>query len=152
VHTTDSNRSAFSTVIPVRFADCDPAGIVFYPRYFEMINGVVEDWCAQALGTSFRDMHLRDGLGLPAVRLESDFIAPSELGELLQAELTVQKVGGASLRVSIVLLGPQGDERVRAKLVLVMMNLSERRAVPLTKAIRDRAAAFVREDLNKQRN
>jgi 4-hydroxybenzoyl-CoA thioesterase len=138
--------NCFSTCIPVRFADCDPAGIVFYPRYFEMMNGVVEDWCAQALGISFRELHLRDGLGLPTVRLESDFIAPSELGELLQAQLTVQKVGGASLHVSIVLLGPQGDERVRASLVLVMMNLSERRAVPLTKAIREHALSFVLEN------
>ena len=26
----------------VRFAHCDPAGIVFYPRYFEMLNELVE--------------------------------------------------------------------------------------------------------------
>jgi 4-hydroxybenzoyl-CoA thioesterase len=142
--------ATFRTSIPVRFADCDPAGIVFYPRYFEMINGVVEDWCSQALGTSFRDMHLRDGLGLPAVRLESDFIAPSELGEILQARLTVEKLGGASMHVSIVLLGPQGDERVRAKLVLVMMNLSKRCAVPLAKTMRERASLFVVKNLNNQ--
>ena len=28
----------------VRFSDCDPAGIVFYPQYFVMFNGLVEDW------------------------------------------------------------------------------------------------------------
>ena len=34
----------FQTQIEVRFADCDPAGIVFYPRYFEMFNGLVDVW------------------------------------------------------------------------------------------------------------
>jgi 4-hydroxybenzoyl-CoA thioesterase len=28
----------------IRFSDCDPAGIVFYPQYFVMFNGLVEDW------------------------------------------------------------------------------------------------------------
>ena len=31
----------FTTQRKVRFQHCDPAGIVFYPRYFEMINSVV---------------------------------------------------------------------------------------------------------------
>ena len=42
--------------IDIRFTHCDPAGIVFYPRYFELINGVVEDCCAQGLGMSFHEM------------------------------------------------------------------------------------------------
>ena len=37
----------------VRFGHCDPAGIVFFPRYFEMLNELVEDWFAQALGLPF---------------------------------------------------------------------------------------------------
>ena len=27
----------------VRFQHCDPAGIVFYPRYFEMLNTTIEE-------------------------------------------------------------------------------------------------------------
>jgi 4-hydroxybenzoyl-CoA thioesterase len=134
--------SPFCTRIAVRFADCDPAGIVFYPRYLEMINGVVEDWCAQALGYSFRDMHRQHHLGLPTVRLETDFIAPSDLGEQLQAELTVRKIGGASMSVTVRLFGPRHDERVCAKLVLVTMDLRTRRAISMPAQMRERAAGF----------
>ena len=137
----------FAVTIPVRFGDCDPAGIVFYPRYFEMFNAVVEDWCAQGLGSSFREMHLQQRLGLPTVHLETDFIAPSELGDLLRAELSVQKIGGASLEVAIRLLGADGGERVKARIVLVAMHLDRRRAVPLPDALRERAAAFLAEDV-----
>ncbi|CPO21707.1 4-hydroxybenzoyl CoA thioesterase [Bordetella pertussis] len=34
----------FVSEVEVRFRHCDPAGIVFYPRYFEMINDFVEEW------------------------------------------------------------------------------------------------------------
>jgi 4-hydroxybenzoyl-CoA thioesterase len=134
--------SPFVAEILVRFAHCDTAGIVFYPRYFEMFNGVVEDWCADGLGVAFRELHLEQGLGLPAVHIETDFAAPSQLGDLLRAELTVQKLGGAAITVSIRLLGPQGEERVTSELVLVMMDLKRRRAVPIPEKLRERIATF----------
>ena len=34
---------AFETTVLVRFGDIDGAGIVFYPRFFEMLNSAVED-------------------------------------------------------------------------------------------------------------
>jgi 4-hydroxybenzoyl-CoA thioesterase len=132
----------FSVDILVRFAHCDPAGIVFYPRYFEMFNSVVEDWCARELAMSFREMHLNQDWGLPTVHIETDFTAPTELGETLEARLSVEKIGGASMHIVIRLAGTDGSERVRAKLVLVAMNLRERRAIPIPPAIRERAAAF----------
>ena len=135
-------KQVFGTEVTVRFGDCDPAGIVFYPRYFEMFNNLVEDWCAQGLGTGFRELHLERGLGLPTVHVETSFIAASELGDRLRAELRVEKIGGASVTVGIRLLGPAGEERVRASLVLVMMQLKERRAVPIPEPLRSRIAAF----------
>jgi 4-hydroxybenzoyl-CoA thioesterase len=144
------SAAPFCTSIPVRFGDCDPAGIVFYPRYFEMFNSIVEDWCDQGLGMSFREMHLKHGIGVPTVHIETDFVAPSELGDLLQAQLTVEKIGGASMRVAIRLFGPDGVIRVRATVVLVTMNLRERQAIPLPDEMRKRAAAFLTDALDTE--
>jgi acyl-CoA thioesterase FadM len=33
----------------IRFQHIDYAGIVFYPRFLEMLNGLVEDWFEEAL-------------------------------------------------------------------------------------------------------
>lgn len=144
---TDATQGGMNPVfardVTVRFGDCDPAGIVFYPRYFEMINNLVEDWCAQALGMSFREMHLERDLGLPTVHVETSFVAPSELGEVLRAELRVLKIGGASITLQVRLAGPAGEDRVRASLVLALMNLKERRAVPIPESLRARIAAFM---------
>jgi 4-hydroxybenzoyl-CoA thioesterase len=136
-------NQVFATEVTVRFGDCDPAGIVFYPRYFEMFNNLVEDWCAQALGMGFRELHLERGMGLPTVHVETSFVAPSELGDVLRAELRVQAIGGASVTLEIRLAGPAGEDRVRARLVLVLMNLKKRRAVPIREPLRARIAAFM---------
>ena len=43
----------FISQVEVRFRHCDPAGIVFYPRYFEMINDFVEEWFDKGMGLPF---------------------------------------------------------------------------------------------------
>ena len=58
----------------VRFGHCDPAGIVFYPRYFEMLNELVEDWFAQGLGQSFARLITESGLGMPTAQLDTRFL------------------------------------------------------------------------------
>ena len=80
----------------VRFADCDAAGIVFFPRYFEMLNGVVEDWFAGPLGVSFRELHLERGASVPTAAVEARFVAPSRLEDELSLFLAVTRLGGAS--------------------------------------------------------
>jgi len=139
---TASFDPVFKTRILVRFGDCDPAGIVFYPRYFEMINNLVEDWCAIGLEQSFRTLHMEQGLGLPTVHIETDFIVASELGETLDAELQVQKIGAASVTLNIRLCGPDGADRVRCTLVLVALDLKKRSAVNLPDALRSAIGRF----------
>ncbi|WP_339914200.1 thioesterase family protein [uncultured Brevundimonas sp.] len=80
----------------VRFADCDAAGIVFFPRYFEMLNGVVEDWFAGPLATSFRTLHTDLGVSVPTAAIEARFIVPSRLEDDLTFSLGVTRLGGAS--------------------------------------------------------
>jgi 4-hydroxybenzoyl-CoA thioesterase len=86
----------FTTTRRVRFADCDAAGIVFFPRYFEMLNGVVEDWFAGPLEASFRELHMERGVSVPTAAVEARFIAPSRLEDDLTFALTVTRLGGAS--------------------------------------------------------
>lgn len=133
----------FRTPISIRFAHCDPAGIVFYPRYFELINGVVEDWCAQGLGMSFHEMHMVQGIGLPTVHIETDFVKTSVMGDELIAELRVIKLGRASATVEIQMLGPEQDLRLTARLVLVMAQVQERKAIALPIALREQMQNYL---------
>lgn len=132
----------FRTEVLVRFADCDPAGMVFYPRYMEMFNNLVEDWCANGLGLSFAELHGRRGWGLPTVHLDADFIAPSFLGEVLSATISLRHLGKSSIGLAIRLCGPDGDERVHGNVVLVLMDLRSKHAVPIPRDIEARIHGY----------
>lgn len=118
--------------IHVEFNHCDPAGIVFYPRYFEMTNSVCEGFFRDEVGVPFAAMMAARN-GVPTARAETDFRAPSRLGEVLDWTLDVERVGGAS--VGLRLEAHCGDEhRLTARLVLVWVR--EGRPVPWPDAMR----------------
>lgn len=86
---------SYGRAIRVEFNHCDPAGIVFYPRYFEMTNSVCENFFREVVGHPYHAM-MAEGTGVPAVRIETAFRAPSRLGDLLEWKLAVQAIGGSS--------------------------------------------------------
>ena len=90
-----SGGGAFTRPYAVGFRDCDPAGIVFYPRFLEMTNFMVETFFAEVLGRPYAQV-MADGNGCPTVRLEVEFDAPSRLGEVLVLALRVAGVGRSS--------------------------------------------------------
>ena len=53
----------FRLTRPVEFNHCDPAGIVFYPRYFEMISATIERFLADAIDYSWTRMGVFSGVG-----------------------------------------------------------------------------------------
>ncbi|MHA6326371.1 acyl-CoA thioesterase [Roseivivax sp. CAU 1753] len=112
----------------VMFQHCDPAGIVFYPRYFEMINEVVETMFRDALDWPFAQMHVRDRTGVPMGRIATEFHAASRLGDVLDWTLAVTRIGGASLDA---VLRAQCDVQARltAHFTLVYVDLDRMRSV-----------------------
>lgn len=130
----------FETRLKVRFADVDPAGIVFYPRYFEMLNAAVEDWFGQALGADFARLHLEQRIGVPTVKLECDFLSPSRLGDELSIFLQPIRLGRSSCAISYRVVG-QDTERLVASAVLVCMDLDAQKSIPWPQDIRGRMEA-----------
>ncbi|MGP9565962.1 acyl-CoA thioesterase [Halomonas sp. AOP5-B2-8] len=125
----------FTSQRKVRFQHCDPAGIVFYPRYFELINSVVEDWFEEVVQHDFNQLHIESGTGVPTAAIDTQFHAPSRLGELLNFELTVQAVGRSSLDLKIVAYCGE-QKRLTSYSTLVFMDLTSGKSMPWTDAIR----------------
>lgn len=131
---------SYIRIIPVEFNHCDPAGIVFYPRYFEMTNSVVENFFADILHYPYARITLEEHHGVPTARIVADFKAPSRLGERLEFTLEIPRIGGASVAFRINCR--VGDTlRMTADLTLVWVT-PEGRAAPWPQVIRDRMTAF----------
>ena len=110
---------SYARQIRIEFNHCDPAGIVFYPRYFEMTNSVCENFFREAVGYSYHAM-MADGIGTPTARVETDFRAPSRLGDVLDWRLVVEAVGGSSVTLRLQ-AHCGGEHRLTARLVLVWL-------------------------------
>lgn len=113
----------------VRFQHCDPAGIVFYPRYVEMINATIEDWFADCVGISFAEIHVTRNVAIPVVSLSVEFSAPSRLGEELTFQLDVQRLGSSSVTLGIT-AHCRDEARLASKVTLVFIDKADMRAKP----------------------
>lgn len=130
----------------VRFSDCDPAGIVFFPQYFVMLNGFVEQWFDEALRLPYAQLIAQRRIGLPTVRLETDFTAISRHGDDLELTLAVEKLGRSSLLLVHQFKAASGAElRLRARQVLVCTSLATHRPQPLPDDIRHTVATLAEQ-------
>ena len=125
----------YLTTRRVRFSDCDPAGIVFFPQYLVMLNGVVEQWFDEGLRMPYAGLIGERRTGLPTVRLELDFTAISRHGDDLVWSLAIEKLGRSSLTL-VVKVRCDDELRLGARQVLVCTSLDTHRPLALPDDVR----------------
>ena len=133
--------TAYQREVLVRFAHCDPAGIVFHARYFEMINGVVEDWFEDALETSFSGLLFHRNLATPTVHFNVDFTGRSMMGDRLTFELTVTRFGNSSFDLAMD-VSCRGENRMRVKQTLLFTDANAKGSVPIPEDLRKRMERY----------
>ena len=131
----------------VRFADCDLAGIVYFPQYLVMSNTLVEQWFDEGLGVPYAEFLGRRRMGLPIVRLECDFTAVSRHGDELDLRLGVKKLGRSSLMLAFEFSGG-GELRLRSLQTLVCTSLATHRPQALPDDLREAVLRYIEPETN----
>ena len=86
--------------VRIEWGDCDPAGIVFYPRYFAMFNHSTELLIEQALGVKKYTLNRQYGLGgYPSVASKAHFLLPTRYGDDVEIESAFTKIGRSSFSI-----------------------------------------------------
>jgi 4-hydroxybenzoyl-CoA thioesterase len=85
--------------IHIEWGDCDPLGIVYFPRYFEFF-----DACTNALferaGLPKQEMLRKYEIaGIPLVESRARFLLPSSFGDTVVIESNITEWGKASFSV-----------------------------------------------------
>ncbi len=137
--------------VDVRFGDCDPAGIVYFPRFFDLFHQAMETWFAAGLGLAYASLIVDRKIGFPAVHSEADFKAPCALGETIEVELRVARLGRSSIGLEYVVRGVAGDIRLTGATTSVVMDLDPaspgfRRGLPIPDDLRARIQRFMAGD------
>ena len=134
--------------IQVRWGDCDPAGIVYYPRFFDYFHQAMETWFAEGLGQPYATVIVGRKIGFPSVHLDADFRRPSAFGDSLEVELRVVRLGHKSIRFDMRIVAEDEDSpRVVGSKVCVVMDLDPdsagyRTGIPMPDDLRRAIQAF----------
>ncbi|MDB5511613.1 MAG: 1,4-dihydroxy-2-naphthoyl-CoA hydrolase [Enterovirga sp.] len=123
------------TNVRIRFSHCDPAGIVYFARYFDIINGVVEDWFSAALGLDYGEFIGPRRIGLGYANCTADFVAPGFMGDTLTFAVLIARIGGASLGLEVPAYR-DGAAVLLGRMTIVTTSLVEHRAIPLPDDLR----------------
>jgi 4-hydroxybenzoyl-CoA thioesterase len=87
--------------VRIVWGDCDPAGIVFYPRYFEMFDASTTALFERALGmTKFLFVKAYGAVGYPMVDTRARFVLPTRYGDDVVIETTITELKRSSFSLT----------------------------------------------------
>lgn len=130
----------------IRFSHCDPAGIVYFPRFYDLAHATMEDWFAQGLQQPLPELIRDRRIGTPTVSMQSDFLQPLRMGDTLRFALRVTKLGNASVQLAY--RGSKADdsderEYLRLTQTIAFMSLDQGKATPIPEDLRPRIEQFL---------
>jgi 4-hydroxybenzoyl-CoA thioesterase len=87
--------------VKIEWGDCDPAGIVFYPRYFAMFDASTTALFEAALGmTKYQFLKRFQAVGYPMLETAARFLVPTRFGDSVVIETSLSKLGRSSFDVT----------------------------------------------------
>jgi 4-hydroxybenzoyl-CoA thioesterase len=90
-----NNRS-----VRIEWGDCDPLGIIFYPRYFEFFDASTTALIERALGMKKIEYLKAYGFtGHPVVETRARFRMPTRFGDDVEIETALVDCGRSSLKI-----------------------------------------------------
>ncbi len=133
---------SFKTRITVRFGDCDPAGLVYYPVIFHYCHVAMEQFFGECCRMAYHRLMNEERLGFPTVNVQAEFFAPLVYGDEADVEIIVSKIGKSSVTLEYNVRRVRDDLLCASAIqVHVAMNLDTRRGVPIPEVYRQAFAA-----------
>lgn len=128
--------NVYSVTKIARYADCDLAGVVYAPRFIEVVHGVIEDFFNSELRINYHEIVGVRHMGFSFASVDTDFFAPARLGDLIVYTPLVSHIGRTSI-VFVVHCHRGAEEVMRCRLVMVTISLSTLAAISIPGDIRE---------------
>jgi len=114
----------------VRMHDTDMAGILYFARQFRFAHDALEDF-VESLGLTFDQVFHRENFVFVIVHAEADYLAPLRVGDKLDIELSIEKIGESSFTVSYLLYKKDRTLIGKVKTVHVTLDSTSRKKIPI---------------------
>jgi 4-hydroxybenzoyl-CoA thioesterase len=84
----------------IEWCDCDPAGIIYYPRYFQIFDTCTTVMIERALGMNKIDfLKVYNFIGYPVLDTRARFHKPTRYGDDVAIETKLTEYGRSSFKV-----------------------------------------------------
>ena len=129
--------------VRITWGDCDPAGIVYYPRYFEMFDESTVALFERALGmTKYQSQKEFDFAGYPMVDTRAKVSIPNRYGDDVEIESTIAEFRRSSFDIQHRML-KEGQLSVECSETRVWVgrdpaDATKIKAVPIPQAVTDK--------------
>ena len=135
--------NAFRSRQLVRYFHCDPGGIVYFPRFFDMFNVALEDWFAEALACPWgTDLIGARQLSTISLAIRAEFLRACRLGEVLDFDLWPTRLGRSSIQLALAGRAA-GAERLRAAWTICLVSREQFRSAPIPGDLRARMQSLL---------
>jgi acyl-CoA thioester hydrolase len=123
--------------VEVPYRDIDAMGHLNNVAYLSYL-----EWARQKYWLAMRRSSDYWDIDFVVARTEIDYRSPVHMGEVLEIEIRVSRMGRSSFDFSYRVSGPDGRPVAEAKTAQVMYDWKERRSKPLDEGTRRRIEAF----------
>ncbi len=118
----------------ISFYDCDPAGILFYGRIFEICHSAYEDLIRSfKLKSNYWD---NDEYAVPIIHTEGEYLLPLRPGDEVTVEVTVSKLKESSFELSYACKNVKGEVTNQVKTVHIFVDKKQWKKTPIIDEVR----------------
>jgi 4-hydroxybenzoyl-CoA thioesterase len=125
-----------SMVRAIRFEEVDAAGIVFFGRFLSYAHEAMESFFDGVEG-KYAGLIMERRIGLPAVNVETRYLAPLRYGESIRIETSTARLGNRSATLRYRLFRTH-DEVLSAEILhtVVLSDLTQMKSCPMPDDVR----------------
>jgi len=129
----------------IKLHETDAAGLLFFSNQFKIIHDAYEG-LLENLGFGFAQLIREKEFFLPIVHTESDYKLPLFVGDLIEVQVFVEKVGKTSFTLSYKLLDTSQRLVGSAQTVHVTIDNATRKKIPLPLDLRSKIEQVLAEE------
>ncbi len=110
----------FSSKRKISFYDCDPAGILFFARIYELCHSAYEELIG-SFGLE-EDFWSNDIYAVPIIKSEAQYFKVIKYGEMITTEISVSEIKSSSFGLNYDCKNEKGEVCTKVKIVYVFVD------------------------------
>ena len=127
----------------INFYDCDPAGILFYGRIFQLCHEAYE---AMIESFNLKDSYwVNENFIVPIIHSEAKYRKPLLAGETVELEITVTNLKESSFELTYLCKNEKGEVTNNVRTVHVFVNKETWKKTKIVEEVRERLKGYLEQ-------